>query len=86
MLFLLVLVYSYPYPVERTIAQLELSPVLVIKSIFGMDQVTQFHMVVHLYLDRVSDKMDNDSAVVGVGQGFWYSTAAPQTWVVNKPF
>ena len=79
---------SYPYPVERTVADLELSPasgdkiyawdgsaytIISYGSVFvpGQGLVTQWN---------------NSSAVISVGQGFWYETATPQTWVVNKPF
>lgn len=79
---------SYPYPVERTVAQLELSPTSGDKIYLwdGSGYTIISYGSAFVPGQGLVTKWDNDSAVVGVGQGFWYSTAAPQTWVVNKPF
>lgn len=79
---------SYPYPVERTIADLELSPTAGDKVYIwdgsGYSIVTYGNVFVPG--QGLVTQWNNPTAVVGVGQGFWYETSTPQTWVVNKPF
>ena len=79
---------SYPYPVERTVGELELSPTAGDKIYLwdGSGYTIITYGSVFVPGQGLVTQWNNASAVVGVGQGFWYSTASPQTWVVNKPF
>ena len=31
-------------------------------------------------------KWNNETLPISVGEGFWYETATPQTWIATKPF
>jgi hypothetical protein len=80
-------IVSYPYPVERTITELGLSPASGDKIyIFdGTGYASSTYGPVFVPGTGLVTKWNND-LTISVGKGFWYETASSQEWVSNKPF
>ena len=79
---------SYPYPVDRVITELGFTPVLGDKIYAwngtGYTIVTYGQSFVP-FVGLVT-KWNNETLPISVGEGFWYETATPQTWIATKPF
>jgi hypothetical protein len=79
---------SYPYPVEVTVADLQLSPASGDKIYIwdGSSYTIVSYGSVFVPGQGLVTQWNNPSAVISVGQGFWYETTVEQEYVVNKPF
>ena len=79
---------SYPYPVARTVSELGLSPASGDKIYLwdGSGYTIISYAPAFVPGQGLVTQWSNGDAAVAVGQGFWYETATPQTWSVNKPF
>jgi len=78
---------AYPYPVDVTVATAGFTPAANdILSVYvnGTGYVQSVYNVNFLGQGSWSDP----NLVIGIGQGFWYNSAATTNWnwVVNKPF
>ena len=78
---------SYPYPVEVTVEDLDLSPASGDKVYVwdGTGYTIVSYGSVFVPGQGLVTQWDSNPTI-GVGQGFWYETATPQEWVANKPF
>ncbi len=79
---------SYPYPVDRTVADLGFAPVAGDKVyVFnGTSYDTSAYGSVFVPIQGFVTKWSNENLAISVGEGFWYEAAAAQTWVAEKPF
>lgn len=74
---------SYPYPVVRTVTQLGFSPTVGDK-IYKFDGAYTISTYQPGFFGS-PDFWDNNFSI-GVGEGFWYETVVPATWVAARPF
>lgn len=79
---------SYPYPVDRVVTNMDLSPAVGDKIyVFnGTSYDTSTYGSVFVPIQGLVTKWSNETLAIGVGEGFWYETTSAQAWVVNKPF
>ncbi len=81
---------SYPYPVDRAIADLGFTPTAGDQIFVWNSAETGYEIIsygsVFVPGTGLVTKWNNESVQIKVGQGFWYSSVVDTDWVVNRPF
>jgi hypothetical protein len=82
---------SYPFPVARNVADLELNPTVDDKVYAwngsGYDIATYAEDIDwSTWPPTTNTVWLGDTVNLAVGEGFWYETSTARDWVVNRPF